>query len=152
MIPTAWTIARSDLTRWRRSPALVAATLIPAAGMSLTVLALTFAVGRQPVALVREGYGPVSERVVEILRQSDGFFLRERTPAQAAADLENQWVCAVISIPKSFGTPAAALLFFDNAESAVPLPVMFSTTRMVTRSLMLRARRSSARPLIHAHA
>src|SRR5207247_8189097 len=92
MIPTAWSIARSDLTRWRRSPALVAATLIPAAGMSLTVLALTFAVGRQPVALVREGYGPVSERVVEILRQSDGFFLRERTPAQAAADLENQWV------------------------------------------------------------
>jgi len=107
MITTAWTIARSDLTRWRRSPALVAATLIPAAGMSLTVLALTFAVGRQPVALVREGYGPVSERVVEILHESDGFFLRERTPAQAAADLENQWVCAVISIPKSFDTDVA---------------------------------------------
>ena len=102
MIRTAWTIARSDLTRWRRSPALVAATLIPATGMSLTVLALTFAVGRQPVALVREGYGPVSERVVEILRQSDGFFLRERTPEQAADDLKNQWVCAVITIPKNF--------------------------------------------------
>ena len=48
-----WAIARSDITRWRRSPALVAATLIPAIGMSLTVLALTYAGGRQPVALVR---------------------------------------------------------------------------------------------------
>jgi ABC-type multidrug transport system permease subunit len=102
MIATVLAIARSDLTRWRRSPVLVAATLIPAVGMSLTVFAHTYAVGRQPVAMVREGYGPISDRVVEILRESDGFFLRERTPEQAARDLEEQWVCAVIRIPKNF--------------------------------------------------
>src|SRR5439155_26007412 len=87
MIRTALSIARSDLTRWRRAPALIAATLIPAVGMSATVMALTFAVGKQPVALVREGFGPTSEKVVAILRQSDGFFLRERTAEQAAHDL-----------------------------------------------------------------
>ena len=97
-----WAIARSDITRWRRSPALVAATLIPAIGMSLTVLGLTYAVGRQPVALVRQSQGPMSDKVVEILRESDGFFLSERTAEEAAADLEDQWVCAVITIPAGF--------------------------------------------------
>jgi len=106
MIRVAWAVARLDLARWARSPALIAASLIPAAGMSLTVLALTYAVGRQPVALVREGYGPVSERVVGILRESDGFFLRERTPEQAQRELEQQWVCAVITIPKNFDEAA----------------------------------------------
>ena len=102
MIAAIWAVALTDLTRWRRSPALVAASLIPAVGMSLTVMALTYAVGRQPVALVQEGYGPISERVLEILRESDGFFLRERTAAQADRELKEQWVCAVIRIPKHF--------------------------------------------------
>jgi len=97
-----WAIARADITRWRRSPTLVAVTLIPAIGMSLTVLALTYAVGRQPVALVRSSEGPKSDRVVDILRESDGFFLRERTSDEAAEDLRNQWVCAVITIPEDF--------------------------------------------------
>ncbi len=108
MIRVAWAIAWSDLTRWRRSPALIAATLIPAAGMSLTVMALTYAVGRQPVALVREGYGPFSEQIVQILQESDGFFLRERTPEQAARDLREQWVCAVVTVPRSFDQDALA--------------------------------------------
>jgi ABC-type multidrug transport system permease subunit len=97
-----WAIARSDVTRWRRSPALVAATLIPAIGMSLTVLGLTYAVGRQPVALVRLSEGPTSDKVVKILRESDGFFLTERTAEEAAEDLRDQWVCAVITIPEDF--------------------------------------------------
>jgi len=102
-----WAIARSDITRWRRSPALVAATLIPAIGMSLTVLALTYAVGRQPVALVRLSDGPESDEVVKILRESDGFFLSERTAEEAADDLRNQWVCAVITIPENFDEAVA---------------------------------------------
>ena len=102
MIRAIWAVARADLTRWRRSPGLVAASLIPALGMSVTVLALTYAVGRQPVALVQEGYGPISQRVVDILRGSDGFVLRDRTAEQAARDLKQQWVCAVIRIPKHF--------------------------------------------------
>lgn len=102
-----WSIARSDITRWRRSPALVAATLIPAIGMSLTVIGLTYAVGRQPVALVRQGQGPMSEKVVGILRESDGFFLSERTPQEAEKALRNQWVCAVITIPSNFDRAVA---------------------------------------------
>ena len=102
-----WAIARSDLARWRRSPALVAATLIPAIGMSLTVLGLTYAVGRQPVALVRLSHGPVSDTLVAILRASDGFFLRESTPEQAADDLRDQWVCAVITVPENFDEAVA---------------------------------------------
>ncbi len=102
-----WAIARSDITRWRRSPALVAATLIPAVGMSLTVLGLTYAVGRQPVALVRLSHGPMSEKVVGILRASDGFFLNEQTPEEAADALRDQWVCAVITIPADFDSAVA---------------------------------------------
>src|SRR5437899_2965170 len=45
-----WRVALADLCRWIRVPSLIAATLIPAAGMGLTVLGLSFAVGRQPVA------------------------------------------------------------------------------------------------------
>ena len=97
-----WAIAHTDITRWRRSPTLVAVTLIPAIGMTLTVVALTYAVGRQPVALVRLSYGQASDQVVEILRESDGFFLNERTSEQAASDLRDQWVCAVITIPEDF--------------------------------------------------
>jgi len=107
MSRVVWAIARSDITRWRRSLALVAATLIPAIGMSLTVLGLTYAVGRQPVALVRSSYGPESDRVVEILRESDGFFLSERTAEEADDDLRNQWVCAVITIPEDFDEAVA---------------------------------------------
>jgi ABC-type Na+ efflux pump permease subunit len=103
-----WAIARADLTRWRRSPTLVAVTLIPAIGMSLTVLALTYAVGRQPVALVRSSYGPESNQVIDILRESDGFVLSERTSEEEAAeDLRNQWVCAVITIPEDFDDAVA---------------------------------------------
>jgi ABC-type multidrug transport system permease subunit len=97
-----WSVARSDVVRWRRSPILVAATLVPALGMALMVVALTYAVGRQPVALVVEGHGPTAERIIEIIRESDGFFLVERTAQAAQEDLEAQRVAAVITIPHDF--------------------------------------------------
>ncbi|MDQ1711470.1 MAG: type transport system permease protein [Frankiaceae bacterium] len=97
-----WAVASTDVARWRRSPVLVAATLVPAFGMALMVVALTYAVGRQPVALVVEGRGPVAEHIVEIIRGSDGFFLVERTAAEAAKDLKAQRVAAVITIPADF--------------------------------------------------
>jgi ABC-2 type transport system permease protein len=97
-----WSIARSDVVRWRRSPILVAATLVPALGMALMVVALTYAVGRQPVALVVEGHGPTADHIIEIIRESDGFFLVERTAAEAQDDLEAQRVAAVITIPADF--------------------------------------------------
>jgi ABC-2 type transport system permease protein len=99
---TVWAVARTDVARWRRSPMLVAATLVPALGMALMVVALTYAVGRQPVALVVEGHGPVAERVIGIIRESDGFFLVERSAAAAARDLRAQRVAAVITVPADF--------------------------------------------------
>ena len=49
--------------------------------MGLTVLGLTYAVGRQPVALVQLGHGPAASAVVHAIRGSDGFFL---VPTDAA--------------------------------------------------------------------
>ncbi len=99
---TVWAVAVTDVNRWRRSPMLVAATLIPALGMALMVVALTYAVGRQPVALVAEGHGPLAERIIDIIRESDGFFLVERTAAEAERDLKAQRVAAVITVPSDF--------------------------------------------------
>jgi ABC-type multidrug transport system permease subunit len=99
---SVWAVARTDVQRWRRSPVLVAATLVPALGMALMVVALTYAVGRQPVALVVEGHGPLADRIVSIIRESDGFFLVSRDAAAAARDLAAQRVAAVITIPADF--------------------------------------------------
>jgi ABC-2 type transport system permease protein len=106
-VNAVWAVASADVRRWRRSPMLVAATLVPAAGMALMVVALTYAVGRQPVALVTEGHGPVADRIVEVIRESDGFFLVRRTPAQAARDLEAQRIAAVITVPRDFDARVA---------------------------------------------
>lgn len=100
-------VATTDLKRWWRSPVLVAATLVPAAGMALLVVALTYAVGRQPVALVTEGHGPVADRIVGIIRESDGFFLVERSAAQAERDLKAQRVAAVVTVPADFDARVA---------------------------------------------
>jgi ABC-type Na+ efflux pump permease subunit len=103
-----WAVALTDVRRWRRSPVLVAATLVPALGMALMVVALTYAVGRQPVALVTEGHGPVADRIVEIIGESDGFFLVHRTALEAERDLKAQRVSAVITIPADFEARVAS--------------------------------------------
>ena len=95
-------VARTDMLRWLRSPALIAATLIPAVSIGVMVVALTYAVGRQPVALVIESDGPVASHIVQIIRESDGFFLVERDRAGAQRDIKAQRVAAVITIPRTF--------------------------------------------------
>ena len=57
---------------------------------------------------------------------------------------------SLVSSPKNLATPAVPSLAFFSAESADPLPVMLSITRIVIRSLTLCARGSSASPDIHA--
>ncbi|MCA1824072.1 MAG: ABC transporter permease [Frankia sp.] len=108
MTSAVWAVAAADVRRWRRSPALVAATLVPTFGLALMVLALTYAVGRQPVALVAEGQGPQAQRLVEIIRGSDGFFLVERSAAAAARDLKAQRVAAVVTVPREFDARLAS--------------------------------------------
>lgn len=102
-----WTVAKSDVKRWMREPMLILATLIPAAGMAIMVLALTYAVGRQPVALVGHPEGLEAERMVSILRTSDGFFLSESTHEQAMKDLKDLKVAAVIEVPDGFDEAVA---------------------------------------------
>lgn len=102
MIRAMLAVARTDVFRWRRSPALIAATLIPALSMGVMVVALTYAVGRQPVAMVIEDSGPVAEHIIQIIRESDGFFLVERTHDEAMKDFAAQRVAAVITIPADF--------------------------------------------------
>ena len=102
VVRTIWRMAITDLTRWVRVPSLIAATLIPAIGMGITVLALSYAVGRQPVALVQLGHGPMADEVVNEIRHSDGFFLVERNAAQAMSDMRSQRVAGVITIPAGF--------------------------------------------------
>jgi ABC-type multidrug transport system permease subunit len=102
MMRAVWQLAWTDLTRWRRSWVLVAATLVPALGVTLMAVALTYAVGRQPVALVALGHGPVAQRVTTILNESDGFFLVHRSPAAALKDLHSQRVAAIITVPADF--------------------------------------------------
>ncbi|MBK5308215.1 MAG: ABC transporter permease [Frankiaceae bacterium] len=121
MIRAVLALARSDLFRWHRSPALVAATLIPALSMGVMVVALTYAVGRQPVALVIEDHGPVADHIIQIIRESDGFFLVERTREEALADMKAQRVAAVITIPAGFedrvGSHDAKLdVFINNVD------------------------------------
>jgi hypothetical protein len=50
------------------------------------------------------------------------------------------------SSPKRLGTPMPALLSFDSDELALPVPVIVSSTRIVTMSLTFLARRSAIRP------
>src|SRR3954465_4543698 len=120
-VGTVWHIARHDVVRWLRSPALVAATLIPAAGMAVMVLALTYAVGRQPVALVVQSEGKAATTISKLISTSDGFFLGRRTPEAAQKDLKAQKVAAVTTIPPSFdaggyGGPAKVDVLINNVR------------------------------------
>src|SRR5439155_13298234 len=107
VMSVAWHVARTDLRRWVRSPALLVATLVPAAGMALMVVALTYAVGRQPVALVVEGNGAASRKIASLIGSSDGFFLTRRTADAARRDLKVQKVAAVVTIPRGFDAAVA---------------------------------------------
>src|SRR5206468_2202659 len=63
MIRAIWGMARNDLAVWLRSPAAIAAALLPALGMGVLVAVLTVSVGQQPVALVVQGEGRFAKRM-----------------------------------------------------------------------------------------
>src|SRR4051794_7689210 len=60
-------IALRDRLLWSRWPALRVASLFRALGMGLLVAVLTVAIGKQPVALVQEGHGPIADRMAHLL-------------------------------------------------------------------------------------
>src|SRR5947209_17306389 len=104
MIRGMWAMARLDLLLWRRSPRAVASALIPAFGMALLLVVLTFSVGKQPVALVVESHDPSARELAEIMELDTEAYALTVTDARTAATmLSNQEVAAVIVIPPRFG-------------------------------------------------
>ncbi|MEA2615059.1 MAG: type transport system permease protein [Chloroflexota bacterium] len=105
-----WRLAVLDLAIWRRSPAAIAAALIPPLAMALLLYVLTLSVGRQPVALVVEDHGPAAQRMATILRSdTEAYQLEETSMAEARRLLDSQQVAAIIRIPADFDRAATTL-------------------------------------------
>lgn len=136
---SVFAIARHDLALWWRAPGLVAASLLPALGMGLLVAVLTLTIGKQPVALVQEGQGPIAKHMVHLLEVDDeAYQLRpfsERADAKRA--LGDLRVAAVLIIPADFDERIASAdahvdLWLDNV---VDVDLADDIRRTVTRSL-----------------
>ena len=103
MIGAVWGMARNDLAVWLRSPAAIAAALLPAVGMGVLVAVLTVSVGRQPVALVVQGEGRFAARMARLIAgDKDAYLLEKMTAADAERALGDQRVAAIIVVPEDF--------------------------------------------------
>jgi ABC-type multidrug transport system permease subunit len=135
---TIWAIARHDVLLWSRSPGLLAASLLPALGMGLLVAVLTLTIGKQPVALVQEGDGPLAEHMVHLLEADDEAYVLRRTDrAEARRALDELRAAAVLVIPRDFDAQVAASnahleLWLDNV---VDVDLADDIRRAVTRTL-----------------
>lgn len=137
MIRQIWGLARNDLKVWLRSPAAIAAALLPALGMGVLVATLTNSVGQQPVALVVEGKGRLARRMAKILRaDTDAYLLREMTAAAAEEAIGDQRVAAIIVVPENFDEAAAAgSALLDFYLNNVDIDLADDIRRSVTRSV-----------------
>jgi ABC-2 type transport system permease protein len=109
MLRAIWAIARNDLRIWRRSPAAIAAALVPPLAMTGLVAVLTASVTQQPVAMVVQGSGPLSERFSHIVSDDvEAYALHVVDAATAERELDAQQVAAVIVIPPDFDDRVAA--------------------------------------------
>ena len=137
MIRAVLGMARNDLAVWLRSPAAIAASLLPALGMAILVAVLTVSVGRQPVALVVQGRGPQATRFAQIVRSdADAYLLEEMTKAQAERAIGEQRVAAIIAIPENFdfamrSAQAAVDLYLNNVNIDLSDDIRRSVTRSV---------------------
>ncbi len=104
-----WAIARLDFRVWRRTPWAVAAALVPALGMAVLIVVLTWSVTRQPVALVVQGTGPQATAMAHIIRTDrEAYAIREADLAHAQRLLDTQQVAAVIVVPATFDRDVSA--------------------------------------------
>ncbi len=91
-----------DIGVWRRQPALIIATILPALALFLVIYFSAAAVGRNPIALVVLGHGPHTRQLISILEDSEAFVVHEATAGQAGSELKNLDVAAVVTIPANF--------------------------------------------------
>jgi ABC-2 type transport system permease protein len=137
MARAIWGMARNDLAVWLRSPAAIAAALLPALGMGVLVAMLTASVGRQPTALVVEREDRFANRMARLLDADKDAYIMERMSAEEAQRaLDEQRVAAVIVVPADFDAgvirrKAAVHLHLNN----VNIDVSDDLRRAVTRSV-----------------
>ena len=137
MTGAVWGVARNDLAVWLRSPAAIAAALLPALGMGVLVAVLTVSVGRQPVALVVQGEGRFAARMARLIRaDTDAYLLEEMTAADAERAIGDQRVAAIIVVPEDFDArlargDAVVDLYLNN----VNIDIADDLRRAVTRSV-----------------
>src|SRR5579859_487821 len=97
-------VVRKDLIEWIHQPRQIVVTFMPPV-LLMAVLALSVAaVGRNKIALVVQDNGPHAQQLVETIKGFDAFIVTDATPEQAAAELKNLQVEAVITIPAGFET------------------------------------------------
>ncbi len=137
MIGQLWGMARNDLAVWLRSPAAIAAALLPALGMGLLVAMLTNSVGQQPVALVVQGKGRLAARMANIIRgDAEAYLLTDMAAADAERAIGEQRVAAIIVIPENFDQAvmlgnAAVDLYLNNIDIDNSDDLRRSVTRSV---------------------
>ena len=132
-----WGMARNDLAVWMRSPAAIAAALLPALGMGVLVAMLTASVGKQPTALVIESEGRFATRMARLIAgDKDAYQIEKMTAEQAEKAFGEQRVAAVVRIPADFdaqvanGT-ASVHLYLNN----INIDISDDLRRSVTRSV-----------------
>lgn len=132
-----WGMALNDLKVWMRSPAAIAAALLPALGMGVLVAVLTNSVGQQPVALVVQGTGPQATRMAKLIKgDPEAYLISEMTPAEAQDAIGSQRVAAIIVIPASFDSAVAnATATVDVYLNNVDIDLADDIRRSVTRSV-----------------
>lgn len=137
MIRHIWGMARNDLAVWLRSPAAVAAALLPALGMGVLVAVLTNSVGQQPVALVVQGKGRLAARLAKIIKgDAEAYLLKEMAAADAERAIGEERVAAIIAVPENFdqavGTGTAAVdVYLNNVDIDLADDIRRSVTRSV---------------------
>ncbi len=108
MLRGAWAIACNDHRLWRRSPAAIAAALVPPLAMAGVVAVLTASATQQPVALVVQDPGPLAARFVRVVADdSEAYALHVTDAGTAAHELDAQQVAAVVVVPPDFDARVA---------------------------------------------
>lgn len=137
MIRAMWGMARNDIAVWLRSPAAMAAALLPALGMGVLVAMLTNSVGRQPTALVIEKEDRFATRIGRLFKaDKDAYLLEQMSTEDAESAFGDQRVAAVIVVPEDFDAAVARAeatvhLYLNN----VNIDISDDLRRAVTRSV-----------------
>lgn len=135
---TVWGVARHELILWLRSPSAIAAALLPALGMGALVALMTVSMGWQPVALVVESAGELSQRMGHLIdADEEAYKVLPMSRQEADLALRQQRVAAVVLVPAGFDAAIAAAdahieLYLNNV---VDVNLADDIRRALTRTL-----------------